>query len=125
MWTNLMGTDLTEAQLTSTVLDPLNQPNGGRAHDHWTKDGEYLIGWRTRRPCIQGGPAYEDGKEYIAPVFSTCPVTQCHPGLYVCQTVEDVGDCEPGERIRVRFRREDLHSVGCKHRVRRFTVIGN
>ena len=120
-WANLWKANLVRANLTGTVLDPDGIPNGGRAEDEWETDGEYLIGYRSRNQPYQAGPDYENGVEYVAPVFSVCPETDCHPGLYVCREVVDVED-KPV--IRVRFQREDLHSVRVEHRVRRFMVLG-
>ena len=124
-WANLTdagltGAHLTGADLTGTVLDPRNAPNQGDDETEWETKGEYLIGYRTRHQPYQCGPDYEDGREYIAPVFSTCEATGCHPGLYVCREDAEVGG---GSMIQVRFARKDLHSAGGKHRVRRFTVL--
>jgi len=104
------------ANLVGTCLDPKNAPNGGVGEWEEADDG-YVYGYRTRDQMYRRGPDYEDGKHYEAPIFSTCPETACHPGLYV-EPVLGKG------RIQVRLKRADLHSVGGKHRCKAFDVIG-
>lgn len=125
MMSNLQEIRLDGANLSDTVLDPKNEPNGGWGD--WEDAGEgYVFGYRTRYQRYQGGPPYEDGKTYRAPVFSTCPFTSCHPGLYVCSRPWDPWDGCPSEQIiRVKLRRADLHCGGGEHRTREFTVIGS
>ena len=115
---NLTRANLTEANLSNTVLDPNNIPNGGKSK--WDDAGDgFVFGYRTRSQPYMNGPDYQVGQIYVSPVFSTCPNTECHPGLYL----------EPSPRnilspvIRVKTRRADLHSVGSKHRTRQFTVV--
>jgi len=73
---------------------------------------------------MRGSP-YMDGGEYVAPIFSVCPVTDCHPGIHVYRTRDKVAvEFPDAEIIRVAFRREDLHSAPTKHRVRKMMVLG-
>ena len=72
-----------------------------------------------------GDTIYKDGEEYVAEVFSVCPLTACHPGLYCYPKLEDVRNDYPTvEAIEVRFQRDDLHAAGGKHRVRKLRVVG-
>ena len=41
------------------------------------------LGSRTKNQPVMGGSDYEISKVYAAPLFSRCPMTSCHPGLYV------------------------------------------
>jgi len=121
----LSEADLSGADLSGTVLDPARSPNG--QGDFGEADG-WCIGYRTRRSPHVGYTTYEDGKEYRAEVFSVCPTTACHPGLYVYPTAERVRQDYPHEEIiEVRFRRDDVHQAGTdeyiKWRVRAFDVI--
>ena len=122
-WANLSEANLSEANLSLTVLDPSLPPNKGRDSDVWETDGEHLIGYRTRNSPVIGGNTYKDGKEYVAPYFSVCPLTDCHPGLFVCRTIEEAQE-HGKEIIKVRFLWADLHTTPGKSRVRKFTVIG-
>ena len=117
---DLRGADLGEADLRTTILDPKNIPNGGIGEWEDAGDG-YVYGYRSQSQPHMGGPDYEVDKTYKAPVFSTCPYTSCHPGLYLCPTPMDVVRFR--QIIRIKTRRADLHSAGGKHRTRRFTVI--
>ena len=124
--TDLTWTSFDGADLTGTVLDPAAEPN--QRGEFREVDGE-CVGYRTRTSPFMGSAIYEDGEKYRAPVFSVCPAMPCHPGLYVCATVDEVRREHPtGEMIEVRFRRRDLHQAGpkdyIKHRVRAFRVVG-
>jgi len=68
------------------------------------------------------GPAYEVGRTYHAPVFSRCPVTICHPGLYIAGGP----DCEldGAKRMMVAAWLDELHIAG-KCRVPRFRTLAN
>jgi len=126
---NLSGADLTRADLTranlsraylsGSCLDPSNTPNG--ATTEFEQDGEFVTGYRTRTQPTIGGPDYQDGQTYHAPWFSTCPTTECHPGLYLCPTTNNLYE----DIIKVRARATDIHKVGSKWRCKEFTVIGS
>ena len=123
---NLVNADLADANLAGTVLDPSLPTN--KHGDFREIDGE-CVGYRTRRSNHCGDTVYEDGKTYKAEVFSVCPLTSCHPGLYIYSTAERAREEYEGTSIiEVRFKRDDLHQAGpegyVKHRVRAFRVIG-
>ena len=87
-WANLRWADLSGADLRGTVLAPSLSPWAWtQAHGLNTRtvDGRALGLYRRTRASNHITPAttYEPGTLYIAPVFSRCQVTECHPGLYV------------------------------------------
>jgi len=115
---DLTRADLTRADLSNTILDPNNIPNGGKSE--WDDAGDgFVFGYRSMSQPYMNGPDYQVGQTYVAPVFSACPNTECHPGLYLCPSPKNIR----APVIRVKTRRADLHSVRNKHRTRRFTVI--
>ena len=78
---NLSDADLSGADLSGTVLEnktaslrkslkECQQINGG------------LVLYRTKTSQHVGNTTYEVGKTYTALVFSLCPTTACHPGIY-------------------------------------------
>jgi len=92
----LTGADLTEADLTRTVLDPSLSPWAWtQIHGLGTRSvGDRALGlYRRSRVSQHVTPAtiYEPGRLYVAPIFSRCPVTDCHPGLYVSGKGYEVG----------------------------------
>jgi hypothetical protein len=111
---NLQFANFQDANLQNTCLDPTNVPNG--ICTDFEKCGQYVVGYRTQ------ASGYLVGKTYTASVFSTCPKTECHPGLYICPTKEQVLKhyCYP--LIRVYVKPEDIHKVGDKYRCRMFEV---
>ena len=119
---NLFEANLYGADLSNTVLDPSMPTN--KHGDFKEIDGE-LVGYRTRKSMHCGNTVYADGETYRAEVFSVCPLTACHPGLYCYPRLHDVRFNYDGEEaIEVRFKRDDLHAAGGKYRVREFRVIG-
>ena len=123
---NLRGANLRGADLRSTCLDPSNTPNG-LCSEFEQVDG-MCVGYRTQKALFKAETTYESGKTYEAPFFSTAD-TECHPGLYVCPSEEDVSRfCESYGKpdysvIKVVFYPEDCHKAGSKWRVKRLTVI--
>jgi len=103
------------------VLDPERAPNGDVRH--FERDGDdHVLGYRTANsPVIRGG-GYETGKTYTAPVFSTCSVTDCHPGLFLCPTIESAQE-NGKDIIKVRALAKDVHKTPSKWRCREFTVL--
>ena len=119
---DLYGTNLYGADLSDTVLQPGLPTN---KHGEFEAVNGECVGYRTRTSPHCGDMVYEDGKEYGATVFSVCPLTACHPGLYVYLKAETVTARYPrAEVIEVRFQRNDLHAASGKYRVRRFRVTG-
>lgn len=119
-WAHLGGADLKGAHLAGTCLDPAAAPNGDCARFKGSPGWRY--GYRTASSPVMGGPGYVVGHLYEAPVFSVAR-TECHPGLYVCPTIDGAKARGAGPIVRVRFRAPDCHSAGDKWRVRRFAVI--
>ncbi len=85
---NLSEADLSGADLSGTQLDPLNIPrlHGGATLNTYRKtvDGRTRIyGWRTRTSAHVGATEYKPNRWYKANALSTCPHTECHPGIYL------------------------------------------
>ena len=92
---NLSWADLTRADLCGCVLQPLPSPwvwqqtNGLGTR---IVDGRVLaLGKRSQKTQHCGDTVYESGKLYVAPYFSRCTMTECHPGLYVAGTDYNTG----------------------------------
>lgn len=118
---NLSGANLTRVDVSETVLDP-NRPANGDV-DGFERDGDDVIGYRTREAGHIG--IYRDGWTYSADWFSTCPETECHPGLYLWPTLAQSMEWESrGDHIRVTAPAAHVHHVGGKWRCRWFTVLG-
>jgi len=115
---NLRGANLRGAHLQNTCLDPENVPNGRVTAFERTPDG-LIIGYRTRKAGHID--RYRVGRHYSADFFSTAD-TECHPGLYLCPTIEDAR--KHGEDIiMVHTRPEHVHQAGKKYRCREFFVV--
>jgi len=56
------------------------------------------VGYRTASSMFVGSTKYEVGQWYEAPYLSWCPLTDCHPGIYL-HTLEWVQREYPGEPI--------------------------
>ena len=117
---DLRNADLRKADLRGTCLDPDLIPNG--FCECFSRCGRYIVGYRTRKAGHID--KYRDGRTYTADIFSCCPVTECHPGLYVYPTAERVRREFDGEIIRVYILPKDIHYAGNKWRCRMFEVIG-
>ena len=83
---NLMHAYFTDANLTRTVLDPTIRPEGALEADGWKRSGDHVRGWRSRRSTHVDDTEYVAGRRYVAPVFSVCGQTVCHPGIYLWPT---------------------------------------
>jgi hypothetical protein len=129
-WVNLRGADLRGADLyradlswaniSDTCLGPMRPPNGDVKGFELIDGGNWAVGYRTGGSPHLGGPGYQTGESYAAPVFSTSD-TECHPGLFVCPSVEAARKWG-SDIIKVIFRPWDCHKAGAKHRVREFIV---
>jgi len=117
---DLSEADLRGADLSETCLDPMQPPNGDVKGFELIDGGNWAVGYRTCDSPHLGGPGYQIGESYVVPVFSTSG-TECHPGLFVCPSVE-AAQKWGSDIIKVIFRPWDCHKAGEKHRVREFIV---
>ena len=120
---NLRNADLSGADLSGSCLAHATSPWSWAQREGCTTrvvDSRVLIlAARTQNQPTMCGPQYETGQTYTAPVFSRCPITSCHPGLYIAGGP----DCDlDGERILVAAWLDELHIVG-KCRVPRFRTL--
>jgi hypothetical protein len=130
---NLTGANLTGANLSGTVLDPARAPGGVVVgEDGWEAGQEpgTVYGWRTARSMLCGSEVYAAGATYVAAVFSCCPETPCHPGIYLWPTREQAEAWSAAhgcpEIVRVVTRSSDVQAAGQgaarKWRTRSLTV---
>jgi len=126
--TNLSGTDLrysdlSGANLFSTCCDPQKEPNGDTS-SFLERDGEWIVGYRTRATSAAGGFLVDD-RIYGCEVFSVAE-TKCHPGWYLCPTYKSAKAWKNEEIIKVRTRAKDIHkpAEGNAWRTRMIWVIG-
>jgi len=119
---DLWGANLTGANLRDTVLDPNRNPNRNVKGFKKDKDG-YVIGYRTRKTSHID--KYRNGQFYSADVFSTCPETECHCGLYLFPTLQMAKEWSSESLIRVRTKPSEVHKAGTKWRCRWFQVLGS
>jgi len=123
--TKLSGANLSGAVTRGTVLDPVNTPNAEVSAFREIRDRNnttWCIGYRTSNSPNMSGPPYLAGELREAPIFSTAP-TDCHPGIFVCPTLEDAKDWGD-DVVKVIFRPEECHRAGGKWRVRWLIVLG-
>ena len=96
---DLSGAHLSNADLSGTCLAPSPSPYGWATDNGCTlrtiDNRTLVLGIRTRTQIHMRGPTYDLGKLYTAPVFSRCPSTSCHPGLYVYGGPNTAPDGEP------------------------------
>ncbi len=122
---NLGGANLEDAYLIRTVFDPTLTPNrnADAFEERETIDGvEHVIGYRTKHSGI-GGNDYEAGSTYKADVFSVCPITECHPGLYLWPTIDAAKEWAGKPLVKVWARVTDMHYVPKKWRCREFVKV--
>lgn len=82
-----------------------------------------VLAERTKKSQRIGNTIYEPETLYVAPVFSRCPVTECHPGLYIAG---NHWDFEGHEKIMVACWMDEIHIISTesdKARVPRFYVV--
>lgn len=82
-----------------------------------------VLAERTKKSQHIGNTIYEPETLYVAPVFSRCPVTECHPGLYIAG---NHWDFEGYEKIMVACWMDEIHITSTKSdkaRVPRFYVV--
>jgi uncharacterized protein YjbI with pentapeptide repeats len=124
-WAELAKADLTGAVLSDTVLQAESAWEWVLTHRCQLRSvgGRTLVlGARTRHSPYMGGADYAVGKLYQAPYFSACPVTPCHPGLYVAGGPDEV---QEEARLLVAFWLDEAVVAGGKCRVPRFRTVGS
>ena len=119
-YADLRGTNLRGTNLYGTILSPTNAPNA--IVDAFAHIDGWVIGYRTAHSPVIGGSGYHDiGTTYTAPYFSTCDITDCHPGLYLWPQ-RDM--CNNADRIiMVIAWAGDVHKTPTKWRCKRFTKV--
>lgn len=84
---------------------------------------EYVYGWRTQTSASVGAAKYRTGRSYTAPVFSVCPFTPCHPGIYMAGLPQMRQEYSLRKIWRCRCLRSDLHHAAGKFRCRRLEIL--
>lgn len=112
---NLRDANLRGAKLRNTCLDPTDTPNGVCTDFELIDNGQWAIGYRTKNSPILNSPNYKVGELREAPYFSTSS-TECHPGIYVCPTIQRARDFG-NSIVKVIFRPWEVHKAGNKYRV--------
>jgi len=128
---HLTGADLHGAHLANTVLDPARAPSGAGPEFEDDDEPGHVRCWRTDRSLCVGDTRYTPGETYTADVFSTCPDTSCHPGIYIWPTQKQAYawlrdydyDMYAAGIVRCRARREDIHRGGDKWRAKQIQVV--
>ena len=123
---NLSHADLRHADLSSAVLSDASvyvwvQKNTIKRRI--IGERVLVLAERTKKSQHIGNTIYEPGTLYVAPFFSRCPVTECHPGLYIAGKNWDFGD---HEKIMVACWMDEIHIISTnsnKARVPRFYVV--
>ena len=117
---DLREADLRGADLNNTILAPALSPWAWAQTNHCPTrvvGGRVLVlVGRTRKPTVMGGDEYALAKLYRAPLFSRCPVTDCHPGLYL-------GGNPNNEEMLVACWLDEIHIAPTKTRVPRFYTL--
>lgn len=121
---NLSEADLSGADLRGTCLDPLApipDATNRLVSVGFVIDADgYFTARRTLLSQHVGVSIYGPG-EHVAPVFSRCTATDCHPGLYFLEPGDTTYD--GNEMVTVRVHVGDVVAGPTKFRCRRFTVV--
>jgi hypothetical protein len=127
-YAKLVSVNFKGADFTNTILDP-NRPLRILSVEELTSaglelDGEFVLGWRSKKSIHCGNTAYEVGKEYSASWFSSDETSACHPGIYFASK-EWLKTNYPEEKklVRVRARRDEVVHAGDKFRAKRIWVL--
>jgi hypothetical protein len=134
-WADLYGADLNEADLRGaslrwadlrkTVLCPeaaLKPPAANEIDDlGLVADGPFVRGFRTKSSKHAGSTIYRPGRCYIAPVFSVCRDTGCHPGIYLAAR-EWLKERYCGPFVSCFCRRDEMAIAGGKARCKRLWI---
>jgi hypothetical protein len=124
--TELANANLTGANLEHTVLDP--KCTGCSSERQLIEaglevKGEYVYGWRTQYSEHVGNTFYAPGSVYVAPVFSICALTSCHPGIYFASDEYLDDHNYSANRVYCRSLVKDCLLVGGKVRTRRLEIL--
>ena len=93
--------DLTGANLTETILDssrPCPEATAALRAAGMTVRNGTVYAYRTATSQHVGTTDYTTPGEYVAPVFSMDPTTDCHPGLYFA-SLEWLKDAYPDKPL--------------------------
>ena len=121
---NFSDANLFGANLTNTCLDPSRKPNA--LVSEFKKDGIFIVGYRTKESITMRNIVYESGSEYSALFFSTCENTDCHPGLYLYPTLEQVKkEYESAAYVKVWAKAEETVKAVTKWRCKKFYRVEN
>lgn len=125
---NLISADLIKTNLTGTILDPQMPIPPLTDEEILTAgleiDGEWVLGYRTTRSIFIGRTEYIIRDEpYIAPIFSSCTITDCHPGIYLASWEWLKKDYSYRELVRCKCLRSELIHAGDKWRAKRLWII--
>jgi len=119
---NLSKTNLTNANLQGTCLDPQVQVPETDLSCFET-EGDYIIGYRTKGSMHKSNTIYEPGKHYVAPWFSICTETSCHPGIYLA-TLSWLKDEYPFSLyVKLKALKAETLKVGNKYRAKQIWVL--
>jgi uncharacterized protein YjbI with pentapeptide repeats len=126
----LWHTKLSGAILTGTILDPdVPVPDTG-LREYLAECGVTVnkhgmfVGYRIAESPDGGNAICKTGKTYTAPVFSISTVDACHPGLYLCATLDECKKDYPYDPyIKIVTNVRDTMLAGGNIRTKRFRVI--
>jgi hypothetical protein len=124
--TRLEEANLSGANLKNTVLDPRAKPSDipdeRIVRAGLEINGGFVLGWRTQVSTHVGMTRYEPGAIYVAPIFSICQETECHPGIYLSGR-RWLENHDYYALVRVACLRKELVNVGDKWRAKRILVL--
>jgi hypothetical protein len=124
---NLRGADLSGAYLSGTTLDPLAAVPHPTARQFveagFALEGDFVIGYRTRKSMHVGSTVYEPGTAHAAPWFSVDQYTECHPGLYFAPVAWCRREYPCEDLVRVAAVRDEVVRAGNKWRAKRLLVL--
>lgn len=126
--TDLHGTNLTGTNLTGTVLDP-DAPIPSILDKEILDAGleideKWVLGWRTRHSQYTGLTEYVVRNEpYVAPWFSVCKETSCHPGIYLTSKEWLEENYSDQYLVRCKCLRSELIHAKDKWRCKRLWII--
>ena len=129
---NLRGADLSranlsEANISGTYIDPMAPIPLTDLSNFTEHDGEYVIGFRTKKSVHCGETEYIPGECYSAPFFSVDTDTECHPGIYLSPSIENLNDNEYTKYchniVKVKALKSETIKACGKYRAKRIWVL--